>query len=128
MDVDRLPAAPVAAGIGPGWLALARDLGAVVPASEMARLWVFAPVRREDREFGTAVVARHTEADRIRVYTARYVRFIRGRERGQSRVVVDEVAECPLAVVFDVLKGVQERMAETEPPVEISPAVWYGVS
>jgi hypothetical protein len=42
--------------------------------------------------------------------------------------MVEDVAECPLAVVFDVLKGVQERMAETEPPVEISPAVWYGAS
>ena len=82
-------------------------------------------MRREDHEWGTAIVARRSEAERIRIYTARYVQTIRGRERGQGRVGIEEVAECPLPVLYEVLKGVQERMAETEPPVKISPSMWY---
>jgi hypothetical protein len=99
-----------------------------VPPAELQAIWVFPAVRREDHEWGTAIVARRDEAERIRIYTARYVQTIRGRERGQGRVTIEEVASCPLSVLFEVLKGVQERMAETEPPVEISPSVWYGTS
>lgn len=111
--------------MGPGWARVAGELAAQVPPSEIQSLWVFPAVRREDREWGTAMVARRGAGDRIRIYTARYVQMVRGRERGQSRVEIAEVAECPLPVVYQVLKGVQERMAETEPPVEISPSAWY---
>jgi hypothetical protein len=107
---------------------VARELAAQVPPEELHGIWVFAAVRREDREWGTAIIARRAEGDRIRIYTARYVQLIRGRERGQGRVTIEEVAACPPPVLFEVLKGVQERMAETEPPVEISPSVWYGGS
>jgi hypothetical protein len=107
---------------------VARELGTVVPPGELERLWLFPPVRRDDREFGTAVAVRRADDDRIRVYTARYVRLMRGPQRGQCRVVIDDVAECPLAVLYEVLKGVQERMAESEPPVEIPPSLWYEVS
>ena len=118
--------APAAPGSGPAWTALAREVAGVIPPAEILRLWVFPPLRRDDLEFGTAVVARQAPGERIRVYTARVVRVVRGRERGQARVVMDDVAECPLAVVYDVLKGVQERMAESEPPVEIPPTLWFG--
>ena len=113
-------------GVGPGWLRIARELAGQVPTEELHGIWVYPAVRREEREWGTAIVARRSNDDRIRVYTARYVQMIRGRDRGQGRVAIEEVAACPLPVLFEVLKGVQERMAETEPPVEISPAVWYG--
>ena len=112
-------------GVGPGWLRLAAELAKVVPPAEVDGVWLFPPVRREDREWATAVVSRRAEGDRVRVYTARYAQVVRGRDKGQARVQVDEVAECPRAVIFDVLKGVQERMAETEMPVELSPAAWY---
>lgn len=105
---------------------IARELAEQVPPQELHGIWVYPAVRREAREWGTAIVARRSEGERIRVYTARYVQVIRGRERGQGRVAIEEVAACPLPVLFEVLKGVQERMAETEPPVEISPSVWYG--
>ena len=113
-------------GAGPGWARVASDLAKEVAPGEIERLWVFPAVRREEREWGTAIVVRRGEGGRIRIYTARYVQLVRGRERGQGRVEIAEVAECPLAVLYEVLKGVQERMAETEPPVEISPSVWYG--
>ena len=112
-------------GVGAGWLRLAGELAKVVPPAEVDNVWVFAAVRREEREWGTAVVARRADGDRVRVYTARFVQVTRGREKGQGRVTIDEVAECPRAVVYEVLKGVQERMAETDLPVEIPPSLWY---
>ena len=124
MGVDSR--APLAApGVGAGWLKLAAELAKTVPPDELQGVWVFPAVRREEREWGTAVAARRTGDDRVRVYTARYVQVIRGREKGQGRVMIDEVAECPRDVIFDVLKGVQVRMAESEPPVEIPPGTWY---
>ncbi len=107
---------------------MAGELAKLIPPGDVAHVWVFPAVRRDEREWGTAVVARRAEADRVRVYTARFVQVTRGREKGQGRVAIDEVAECPRAVILDVLRGVQERMAETEPPVEISPSVWYGAA
>ncbi len=92
----------------------------------MQGIWVFPAVRKDDKEWGTAIVTRRAEDERIRVYTARYVQLTRGRERGQGKVGIEEVAVCPPEVLYEVLKGVQERMAETEPPVEISPSLWYG--
>ncbi len=96
-----------------------------MPPAEIARIWLFAPVRREEREWGTAVVARHGEGERVRVYTASYLLVIRGRERGQGKVTLQEVAESPTAVVDDVIRGVQERAGEAEPPVEVAPGVWF---
>jgi len=96
-----------------------------MPSAEIARIWLFAPVRREDREWGTAVVARHGAGDRVRVYTASYTLVIRGRERGQGKVALQEVAESPAAVVDEVIRGVQERAGEAEPPVEVAAGVWF---
>jgi len=96
-----------------------------MPGAEIARIWLFAPVRREDREWGTAVVARRGEGDRVRVYTASYALAIRGPERGQGKVTLQEVAESPAPVVDEVIRGVQERAGEAEPPVEIDAGVWF---
>jgi hypothetical protein len=114
--------------VGPGWLRVARELAEQVPPSELQALWVFPAVRKDDKEWGTAIVARRMEGDRVRIYTARYVQLTRGRDRGQGRVAIEEVATCPPTVLYEVLKGVQERVAETEPPVEIPPSLWYGPS
>jgi hypothetical protein len=53
--------------------------------------------------------------------------IVRGRERGQGKVAVEEVGEGPKAVVSQVIRGVRQRAGETEPPVEISPELWYDV-
>lgn len=96
-----------------------------MPSAEIARIWLFAPIRREEREWGTAVVARRGDGDRVRVYTASYTLIMRGRERGQSQVTLQEVGESPAAVVDDVVRGVQERAGEADPPVEIGAGVWF---
>ncbi len=89
---------------------------------------MFPPVRQEDREWGTAVVGRRAEGDRLRVYTARYMLIVRGRERGQGRVLLEEIGESPAPIVDDVVRGVQERAGESDPPVEIATAVWFGAA
>ena len=113
-------------GLGPGWRRVADAVAQTVPVSEIERIWLFAPVRQDEREWGTAVIARRVQEGRVRVYTGRYGVTVRGRERGQGPVAVEDVGETPDAVLPDVLRGVQERAGEAEPPVEIAPARWYG--
>ena len=121
----RVAAAAGAAGLGIGWMRAADSLADVVPPSEIEGVWLFPPVRREEREWGVAVVSRRAEQDRRRIYTVSYMLFVRGRERGQGKVAVEEVGETPLSIVHEVIKGVQERAGEAEPPIQISPRLWY---
>ncbi len=112
-------------GLGQGWRRVAEALAQTVPVSEIERIWLFAPVRQDEHEWGTAVIARRVREGRVRVYTGRYGVAVRGRERGQGPVAVEDVGETPDAVLPDVLRGVQQRAGEAEPPVEIAPARWY---
>lgn len=120
MEGSRAP------GLGLGWTRVATAVAGAMPAAEIARIWLFAPVRREEREWGTAVVARRAVGERVRVYTASYTLVIRGRERGQGHVNLLEVGESPAGVVDEVVRGVQQRAAEAEPPVEIAASLWFG--
>lgn len=109
----------------PGWARVARAITEHVRPADIDGIWVFAPVHREDREWGTAVVSCRADGDRRRIFTGSYMLFVRGRERGQGKVCVEEVGESPPDVLHDVIAGVQERAGETEPPVPIAPKVWY---
>src|SRR5204862_2665851 len=82
---------------------------------------------REGREWGTAVVAcRAAEGgDRLRVYTARYMLIVRGKERGQSRIEVEETGLSPADVIARVMQAAAERTGDPEPPVAVGRAVWY---
>ena len=113
------------AGVGVGWTRVAQALAERLPPSEIDGIWLFQAVRREEREWGVAVVSRRTDTDRCRIYTASYMLVVRGRERGQGRVAVEEVGESPPAVLQDVISGVRERAGEAEDPLEIAPALWY---
>ena len=53
-------------------------------------VWVFSAVRHEGREYGTAVLSR-VDGDRRRIYTARYVLALKGKERGKFEASVLEV-------------------------------------
>lgn len=110
---------------GVGWERLASAVGEVVPVASIVGIWLFRPVRKDDREWGTAVVACRTANDRLRVYTASYLISVRGRDRRQGRMTVEEVGESPPEVLDDVLQGVQERAGEPEPPVAVAPSDWY---
>ena len=120
------PAEPAERGAsGYGWRRVATAVAASVPVAEIERIWLFPPVRQEAREWGTAVVARRVGPGRLRVYTGSYGLVVRGRERGQGQVTVEDVGETPDAVLADVIRGVQERAGEVQYPDEIAPAAWF---
>jgi len=98
-----------------------------VPPAEIETIYVFQPIKRHGREWGTAVVTRKSPAPdaRLRVYTAKYMLVVRGKERGQAKVEVVEVALSPAEVLARVLQATVDRGGDTEPPVELGPAVWY---
>ena len=114
-------------GRGPGWAKLAEAVARHVPPAEIETIYLFRPLKREGREWGTAVVARRaTEGGgRLRVYTARYMLVVRGKERGQSRVEVVETGLSPAAVIEQVMQATADRTGDPEPPVAVGAAVWY---
>ncbi len=118
---------PVEPGRGPGWAKLAAAVAAHVPPAEIETIYLFRPWRREGREWGTAVVTRRAPGTggRLRVYTARYMLVVRGKERGQARLEVAEMALSPAAVVAQVMQAAAERTGDAEPPLAAGPGVWY---
>jgi hypothetical protein len=121
------PLAPPAPGQGQGWAKLAAAVEAQVPPAEIETIYVFRPIKRDGKEWGTAVVTRKA-ADggaRLRVYTAKYMLIVRGKERGQGKFEVQEVALSPAEVLAQVMQATVDRGGDSEPPVELSPAVWY---
>ena len=119
------PLAAPAPGQGAGWAKVAAAVEAQVPPAEIETIYVFHPIKREGKEWGTAVVTRKAGDGRLRVYTARYMLVVRGKERGQSKIEVDEVALSPAEVLAKVIQATVDRGGDTEPPVELGPAVWY---
>jgi len=112
-------------GQGAGWVKLAAAVEAQVPPAEVETIYVFRPIKREGKEWGTAVVTRKAADGRLRVYTAKYMLVVRGKERGQAKVEVVEVALSPAEVLAQVMQAMVDRGGDTEPPVELGPAVWY---
>jgi hypothetical protein len=96
-----------------------------VPPATIETIYLFRPIKREGREWGTAVVTQRHPEGRLLVYTARYMLVVRGKERGQTRLEVQEVALSPAEVVTEVMQDTAERTGEAEPPLALGPAVWY---
>lgn len=114
-----------ALGQGPGWTKVATAVAAQVPPAEIRSVYLFRPFRREGREWGTAVVTQTGPDGRLRVFTARYMLVVRGKERGQTRVALDEVGLSPAEVVARVMQATADRTGDAEPPIEVSRDVWY---
>lgn len=113
-------------GAGPGWTRLAQAVAEVLPPSEIDGLWVFSPLRREGREWGTAVFSR-VDGDRRRIYTARYMLALKGKERGKFEATVQEVGSGPVEAVATLLRDAQKRIDDDHPPLQISPDTWFPV-
>jgi hypothetical protein len=107
-----------------GWRKVAAAVADAIPFEELDQVWLFPPVRKDDREWGTAVVARRLDAQRRRVYTVTYLVMARGRTRGEGKVVLEEVGDSPSVVVQDVIAGVQARMGDDRPPEALAPEAW----
>jgi hypothetical protein len=87
-------------------------------------VWLFEPVRRESREWGTAVVSR-VDGERRRIYTARYVLAIKGKERGKFEASVQEVGTGPTEALERLLQEAQRRIDDQHPPTPVSPGSWF---
>lgn len=114
-------------GRGPGWAKLAEAVALRVPPAAIETIYLFRPWKREGREWGTAVVACRVPdgGSRLRVYTARYMLIVRGKERGQARIEVEETALSPAEVIARVMQAAADRTGDSDPPVAVGPAVWY---
>jgi hypothetical protein len=115
---------PNGPGTGPGWTRLAAELKAAVPSEEIDRIWAFRVVRREGRDFGTAILSR-VDGDRRRIYTARFTLTVKGKKRGAFEWVLDEVGSGPLTALDELLALVPKRSDEEEPPIPVETIAWF---
>ena len=109
---------------GAGWARLAAAVGAQMPPEEVDGVWVFSTLRREGREWGTAVLSR-VDGDRRRIYTARYMLAVKGKERGKFEASVQEVGSGPVEALATLLKDAQRRIDDDQPPVPVPPESWF---
>jgi hypothetical protein len=116
-----------APGVGYGWARLAEEVAKALPPVEVDGLWAFPNIRREGREWGTAVLTRVDGAsgERRRIYTARYMLVLKGKERGQFEADVEEVGSGPLDTLAELLQEVHKRTDDEHPPVPLAPADWF---
>jgi hypothetical protein len=109
---------------GNGWERLAQAVSETLPPAEVDGVWIFAPLRRGDREWGTAVLSR-IDGDRRRIYTARYVLAVKGKQRGKFESSVQEVGSGPIDAVARVLQEAQRRIDDEHPPSSVLPELWF---
>jgi hypothetical protein len=107
-----------------GWARLAGAVAELVPPAEVDGVWVFSPMRREGREWGTAVLSR-VDGDRRRIYTARYMLAIKGKERGKFEATVQEVGSGPLTALAQLLQDTRKRIDDEQPPAAVPPETWF---
>jgi hypothetical protein len=119
-----LPRDREAAPSGSGWERLAQAVSEVLPPAEVDGVWIFAPVRREDREWGTAVLSR-VDGERRRIYTAGYVLAIKGKQRGKFESTIQEVGSGPVDALGRVLQEAQRRIDDEHPPSSVAPESWF---
>jgi hypothetical protein len=81
-------------------------------------------LRHEGREWGTAVLSR-VDGDRRRIYTARYMLAVKGKERGKFEASVQEVGTGPTEAVARLLQEAQRRIDDEHPPLPVSPESWF---
>ncbi len=109
---------------GLGWERLAQAVADILPPTEVDGVWAFSPVRRETKEWGTAVLSR-VEGNRRRIYTARYVLAIKGKERGKFEASVQEVGSGPLDAFNRLVQEAQRRIDDEHPPISVPPESWF---
>lgn len=114
-------------GIGPGWERLAAVVSDRIPSAEIDGLWVFPVLRQDQCEWGTAVLTRveGAEGERRRIYTARYMLQVKGKERGKFEASVVEVGSGPIERLPELLHEVHKRTDDEIPPVQVEPAAWF---
>ncbi|HET7109847.1 MAG TPA: hypothetical protein VFI41_03150 [Gemmatimonadales bacterium] len=112
-----------------GWERLAQVVAADIPVAEVDRVWCFPVLRQGQREFGTAVIARREgdDGDRVRIYTARYLLQIKGKERGKFEADLKQVGSGPVERLPDLIEEAHRRSDDEDPPVEADVAEWFAM-
>jgi hypothetical protein len=121
---SRAGGGPDASVAASGWDRLAQAVSELVPPDEVDGVWMFAPIRRGTDEWGTAVLSR-LDGDRRRIYTARYMLAVKGKERGKFESSVREVGVGPVEVLSRVLQEAQRRVDDEHPPIAVPPESWF---
>jgi hypothetical protein len=109
---------------GGGWERLAQAVSEILPPAEVDGVWIFTPLRRDDREWGTAVLSR-VDGHRRRIYTARYVLAVKGKQRGKFESTIQEVGSGPIDALARVLQEAQRRIDDEQPPSSVAPESWF---
>ena len=107
-----------------GWDRLAQAVAGIMPVDEVDAVWVFSPLRRDTKEWGTAVISR-IDGERRRIYTARYGLAIKGKDRGKFEASVQEVGTGPLEALSRLLEEAHRRIDDEQPPVSVPPESWF---
>ncbi|MBA3316785.1 MAG: hypothetical protein H0T50_01680 [Gemmatimonadales bacterium] len=107
-----------------GWARLAAAVAEMLPPEEVDGVWIFSPLRHQGNEWGTAVLSR-VDGHRRRIYTARYVLAVRGKELGKFQASVQEVGSGPVAALARLLQDAQKRIDDEQPPIPVAPASWF---
>jgi hypothetical protein len=110
--------------VGSGWERLAQAVAEILPPDEVDGVWVFTPVRRESREWGTAVLSR-LDGERRRIYTARYALAVKGKERGKFESSLVEVGSGTAEALQRLVQEAQRRIDDEHPPTPVSPISWF---
>jgi hypothetical protein len=116
------PADPLVYGDG-----LAKVLDAIaerMPRADVEAVWSFPGMKRDDKEYGVAVVTRKGAGDRHVVYRVRYVLELKGQKKGTATVEIAETAEAPADMLPRVIDGVRDRAAEAGDAEVVDLAAW----
>jgi hypothetical protein len=97
--------------------------------AEIDGVWQFRTIKRDGREFGTVMLARvdGEGQERRRIYTARFMHQLKGKERGKFEASLEEVGSGPVETLGDLLAGVRKRIEDEDPrPVPVEE--WFPVA
>ena len=114
---------------GSGWGRLADHVATAIPVGEIDGVWQFRTIKREGRELGTALLSRvdGEQQERRRIYTARFMHLLKGKERGKFEASLEEVGSGPVETLGDLLAGVRKRLEDEDPrPVPVE--AWFPVA
>jgi hypothetical protein len=114
---------------GSGWGRLADYVAGEIPVAEIDGVWQFRTIKREGRELGTAMLSRvdGEQQERRRIYTARFMHLLKGKERGKFEASLEEVGSGPVETLGELLAGVRKRLEDEDPrPVPVED--WFPVT
>ena len=115
---------PTGPGDGPHWERLAQWVAERLPVEAIDGIWVFRVLRREHREFGTAVLST-VDGERRIIHTARYVATIKGKQRGGFEAQLEEIGSGPLDTLHELLALVPVRADDEDPPTPVEVSRWF---